>query len=190
MGGLAKTYIGELTRAEGRDGFAAVTLKNVEVTLPRQGSFMGEKQLNGVNGMTLQIGESSTDVNLAGVESSETVAKDYATFMSMTLPFRVSLVGTIHEVEQVRYTRDDTAQKAVTVHDANGLGVKVILHGYWAEEDLQEGQRWAFCFGEARGEKTGGEKTGEGVIWMFDSAYALQLPDQADGPVFREMLAW
>ena len=31
---------------------------------------------------------------------------------------------------------------------------------------------------------------GEAVIWIFDSAYLLRLPDQDEPPVFREMLAW
>ena len=113
------------------------------------------------------------------------MAKDFSGLISMTCPFRVNLIGTIHEIDdEVKFTRDDIGQKNVILHDASGFGVKLLCHGYWCEEPMERGQRWAICFGECRA-----EKAGEAVIWIFDSAYLLRLPDQDEPPVFREVLA-
>ena len=91
------------------------------------------------------------NVNLSGIESSDVMAKDFSRLISMTCPFRVNLIGTIHEIDdEVKFTRDDIGQKNVILHDASGFGVKLLCHGYWCEEPMERGQRWAICFGECR----------------------------------------
>lgn len=80
-----------------------------------------------------------TKVNLAGVEKAEHVGKEFIALTSMTWPFRCNLCGTITDVEELRFTRDDVAQRSVQIVD--GIGVKVLLHGYWAEEDMACGQK-------------------------------------------------
>jgi hypothetical protein len=184
--GLAKGNISILAQADAKDGFSLVIVSNAQVCLPRHGSYQQAKQLTGVPVTTLQIGATSMNVNLSGIESSDVMAKDFSGLISMTCPFRVNLIGTIHEIDdEVKFTRDEIGQKSVILHDAAGFGVKLLCHGYWCEEPMGKGQRWAICFGECRA-----EKGGEAVIWIFDSAYLLRLPDQDEPPVFREMLAW
>jgi hypothetical protein len=58
----------------------------------------------------------------------------------------VTVLGVICELEDMRSTTQLTNQRVVGIVDKNGYGLKVLTHGYWAEETFDIGEEWIFAY--------------------------------------------
>ena len=143
-GPAAKQHVEKLTAADAAEGHALVTLVNAEV-VGRNGS----TQLQCLPTSNVEItlpSEEHVPLNLAGIEKAKMVVEHYLPLTSHVPPMTVTVLGVICELEDMRSTTQLTNQRVVGIVDKNGYGLKVLTHGYWAEETFDIGEEWIFAY--------------------------------------------
>jgi hypothetical protein len=188
-GPAAKAHVAQITAADEADGFAEVKLRAVEVGSSRNGGYLGMKLLQVLPTSEMLITGSTAEIDLAGLERAAIIATHFMPLAATSLPCCACIRAIIREVTDLTYTRNDIPQKSLVVQDEAQYGLKILVHGYWAQEPFIPGQCWLLCFLEIKGDR---DRDG-GTAWVFDTAYCVKMSDP-DGDMdlgsLRETLTW
>ena len=135
--------------------------------------------------MTIGVGQ---EIDMSEVPNGKYIAKHFATLPSMPRPFVLVAIGVLHEVGDLTWTRvKDVPQRKAVLLDARGVGLRLLFHGSWAEQEMKAGQKWLVAYAEVSQNENDAKEV---IAWVYDSAYALLISDVEDTPPIqcREMV--
>ena len=99
-----------------------------------------------------------------------------------------SLPSVSSTVGDLTWTRvKDVPQRKAVLLDARGVGLRLLFHGSWAEQEMKAGQKWLVAYAEVSQNENDAKEV---IAWVYDSAYALLISDVEDTPPIqcREMV--
>ena len=107
-------------------------------------------------------------------------------FKSLSAPFRMSLMGTVQDVEEVEPTNTGDVRRRFKLSDGSGKWVYIYAHGAHADnEAIENFRKVVLYFTSARG-TLGSVEPG---LWLFKDAFIASLEKQVVAPL-TDRIEW
>ena len=106
-------------------------------------------------------------------------------FSRAVSPFRVTVAGTIHDLEEIEPTNNGELRRNFKLADDTGKWIKCVAHGRHAESKVLENMRHIvayFCAGRS----AVGNSTQS--LWLFKDAFILPLERRVVAPLLEQVL--